>query len=98
MANHATNLFFASTTNEKDRARIVRHLGENFDDWKYDVFDECVEGEFTSRWAYPAEIIEGMTALLEAEDNVYIRILTHDLANEYVSFRVFSKGKWRIEI
>lgn len=98
MANRATNLFFASTANEKDRDRIVQYLRENFDDWKYDVFDECVEGKFTSRWAYPAEIIAEMIALLEAENNVYLRILTHDLANEYVSFRVFSKGEWRVEI
>lgn len=35
---------------------------------------------------------------LEAKDKVYIKILTYEFENEYVSFRIFSQGKWEIKI
>ena len=31
-------------------------------------------------------------------DKVYIKILTYEFENEYVSFRIFSQGKWEIKI
>ncbi len=34
----------------------------------------------------------------EAKDKVYIKILTYEFENEYVSFRIFSQGKWEIKI
>ena len=38
------------------------------------------------------------TALLVAKDKIYIRILTYELEDEYVSFRIFSQGKWNIKL
>ena len=35
---------------------------------------------------------------IEAKDKVYIKILTYEFENEYVSFRIFSQGKWEIKI
>ena len=39
-----------------------------------------------------------LVASLEAKDKVYIKILTYEFENEYVSFRIFSQGKWEIKI
>ena len=33
-----------------------------------------------------------------AKDKVYIKILTYEFENEYVSFRIYSQGKWEIKI
>ena len=41
---------------------------------------------------------ELLVASLEAKDKVYIKILTYEFENEYVSFRIFSQGKWEIKI
>ncbi len=35
-----------------------------------------------------------MISLLEDKDKIYIRVLTHELCNEYVNFQVFSNGEW----
>lgn len=98
MANYATNLFFASTENQNDLERIGQFLDENLCDSMYEMYDECIDGEFCSRWKYPEEEIEDMIDLLEDKDKVYIRILTFQLSDEYVSFRVFSEGEWKTAI
>ena len=40
--------------------------------------------------------MDELVASLESKDSIYIRVLTHELANEYVSFRIFSDGEWDI--
>ena len=96
MANYATNLFFASTENESDLDKIEAFLDDKFGVCYQDRNDDCIEAEFESRWDYPEELIEQLIASLEAKDEIYIRVLTHELCNEYVSFRIFSGGEWDI--
>lgn len=96
MANYAINLFFASTENEKDLEKIEQFLDKNFGDCFMSVDDCFLEAEFESRWEYPESLIDELIASLEEKDKVYIRVLTHELANEYVSFRIFSDGEWDI--
>lgn len=97
MANCATNIFYASTANKQDLDKIEAFLDENFDNYA-NRFDNSIEAEFSSRWVYPEKEIDRMVASLEAKDKVYIRILTHELENEYVSFRILSQGEWTIKI
>lgn len=54
--------------------------------------------KFPSRWEYPEKEMDQLVASLEAKDKVYIKILTYEFENEYVSFRIFSQGKWEIKI
>ena len=51
-----------------------------------------------NRWEYPEKEMDQLVASLEAKDKVYIKILTYEFENEYVSFRIFSQGKWEIKI
>ncbi|EKC65387.1 hypothetical protein LEA_10350 [human gut metagenome] len=46
----------------------------------------------------PGKAINELIALLAAKDKIYIRILTYELEDEYVSFRIFSQGKWNIKL
>ena len=97
MANCATNIFYAATANKQDLDKIVAFLDEGFDSYT-NRFDNSIEAEFTSRWVYPEKEIDQLVASLEAKDKVYIRILTHELESEYVSFRILSQGEWTIKI
>lgn len=97
MANCATNIFYASTANKQDLDKIEAFLDENFDNYA-NRFGNSIEAEFSSRWVYPEKEIDRLVASLEAKDKVYIRILTHELENEYVSFRILSQGEWTIKI
>lgn len=97
MANYATNLFFASTENEEDLDKIGQFLDENFDS-VYERDNDSIEGEFFSGWTYPQELMDDLIAMLEDKDNIYIRVLTFEYSSEYVSFRVFSSGKWKTKI
>ena len=86
MANYATNIFYASTENQNDLNKIEAKYGNS------------VDAEFPSRWEYPEKEMDQLVASLEAKDKVYIKILTYEFENEYVSFRIFSQGKWEIKI
>ena len=83
MANYATNIFYASTENEKDLDKVEKFLDETFCDCYLDRSEDSIEGE-----------INEMISLLESKDKIYIRVLTHELCNEYVNFQVFSNGEW----
>lgn len=93
MANYATNIFYASTENEKDLDRVENFLEDTFCDCYLDRSEDSIEGEFSSKWDYPEKEINKMISLLEDKGNIYIRVLTHELCNEYVNFQVFSNGK-----
>ncbi len=97
MANYATNIFHARTENKQDLDKIEAFLDNTFDGFVNRQGDS-VDAEFSSRWAYPEEEIKKLEASLEAKDEIYIRILTYELEDEYVSFRVFSQGKWNIKL
>lgn len=97
MANYATNLFFASTENEKDLDRVEKFLEENFGDFYQTREEDYIEAEFSSRWSYPEKEIDELVASLESKDEIYIRVLTHELSNEYASFRILSNGEWNIK-
>ena len=98
MANIATNLFFASTENENDLDRIEAFLNENFGECYIERMDDILKAEFSSRWEYPEKEINKLVDSLEAKNEIYMRILTHELEDEYVSLRKFSQGKWEIKL
>ncbi len=96
MANYATNLFYAETENRNDLEKVENFLEENFNDCCLQT-DSCfVEAEFSSKWDFPEKEMDELVSSLEAKDEIYIRVLTHELCNEYVSFRIFSNGEWDI--
>ena len=96
MANYATNLFFCSTENENDLEKVEKFLGEKFFDCDLERSEDYVDGEFYSKWDFPEALINEMIESLEDKQGIYIRVLTHELCNEYVSFRIFSQGEWDI--
>ncbi len=96
MANYATNLFYAETKNLNDLQMVEDCLEENFCDCYVNRLENAIECEFSSKWDYPEKVIDGMISLLEGKYDIYIRVLTHELCNEYVSFRVFKNGEWNV--
>lgn len=97
MANYATNLFFASTKNKQDLDKIEAFLDDNFDGF-VNRYGDIIDAEFSSRWVYPEELINKLVESLEAKGEIYIRVLTHELEDEYVSFRTLSQGTWNIKL
>ena len=89
--------FHASTENKQDLDKIEAFLDDNFNGF-VNRYSDIVDAEFSSRWEYPEKEIDELVASLEAKDKIYIRILTYELEDEYVSFRIFSQGKWDIKL
>lgn len=97
MANIATNIFHATTANKQDLDKIEAFLDDNFDGY-INRYANVIDAEFSSRWEYPEKGINKLVDSLEAKNEIYMRILTHELEDEYVSFRKFSQGKWEIKL
>lgn len=97
MANYATNIFYARTANKQDLDKIEAFVDDTFNGFVNRQGDS-VDAEFTSRWVYPEEEIDKLVESLEAKDEVYIKILTYEFEDEYVSFRTFSQGTWNIKL
>ena len=97
MANIATNIFHATTANKQDLDKIEAFLDDNFDGY-INRYANVIDAEFSSRWEYPEKEINTLVDSLEAKNEIYMRILTHELEDEYVSFRKFSQGKWEIKL
>lgn len=97
MANIATNIFHATTANKQDLDKIEAFLDDNFDGY-INRYADVIDAEFSSRWEYPQKEINKLVDSLEAKNEIYMRILTHELEDEYVSFRKFSQGKWEIKL
>ena len=96
MANIATNIFHATTANKQDLDKIEAFLDDNFNGY-INRYVDIIDAKFSSRWEYPEKEINKLVESLEAKNEIYIRILTYELENEYVSFRTFSQGKWAIK-
>ena len=97
MANYATNIFYARTENQTDLDKIEAFLDDKFNGF-VNRQGNSVDAEFSSRWVYPEEEINKLVESLDAKDGAYIKILTYELDDEYVSFRIFSQGKWNIKL
>lgn len=97
MANYATNIFYARTENKADLDKIEAFLDDKFNGF-VNRQGNSVDAEFSSRWVYPEEEINKLVESLDAKDGAYIKILTYELDDEYVSFRIFSQGKWNIKL
>ena len=96
MANYATNIFYARTENQTDLDKIEAFMDDTFNGF-VNRHTDSVDAEFTSRWVYPEEI-NTLVDSLEAKNEAYIKILTYEFEDEYVSFRVFSQGQWNIKL
>lgn len=72
-------------------------MDDNFNGF-VDRYSNIIDAEFSSRWEYPEKEIDGLVASLEAKDEIYIRILTYELEDEYMSFRIFLQGTWNIKL
>ena len=59
--------------------------------------EDMLDAQFSSLWVYPEKEIDKLVESLDAKDEIYIRILTYALKDEYVSFRTFSQGTWNIK-
>ena len=97
MANYASNIFLARTKNERDLQQIDDYIAENFCGCYMQRNEDCLQSEFYSKWTYPAEMIDKLIDSLKSKNDIYIRVLSFDLEDEYAEFRIFSNGKWNIK-
>lgn len=96
MANICTNIFYAETNNKGNLNKIKLFLKKEISCKKIDEGEVFIKAYFDSRWTYLKVHIDKLIASLEPDEVLYIRILSHELSNEYVAFKVYRFGQWDI--
>ena len=96
MANYATNIFHARTENKTDLDKIEAFLDDTFSEFT-NRYGDSVDAEFSSRGCIRRRN-QKIGRIVEDKDKVYIKILTYEFEDEYVSFRIFSQGEWKVKL
>ena len=98
MANVCTNKLYLETKDKELRESLVEAITELFFCYDVNEFDNdeifnC-EMEFDSKWTFPKKEMEELTNTLPKENDLSIRVLSHEFANEYVGFHIYTNGEW----
>lgn len=97
MANICTNLLYLSTKDRPLRDTLMRAIRQSFHCNSVLFLNGKVfncEIEFDSRWTFPQKEMEALTKGLPEENDLYIRVLSHEFCCEYVGFHVYASGEW----
>lgn len=98
MANTCTNIFFCKTESE-DNLKIISDFMTKTFEWEYcNEDDPRIEGDFNSKWSFPESEFEELISRLHPDDSLYMRILSHELGSEYVSYRIFKDNEWEVRL
>ena len=98
MANVCTNRLYLETKDKERGNNLIEAMCELFycSDVEPIENDEALwcEMEFDSKWKFPKEKMEELTKELPEENDFYIRVLSHEFANEYIGFHIYTNGEW----
>lgn len=95
MANICTNMLYVSTDNRKNYDMVLSEVQRIFECYYTDEYEDMnCEMEFESKWDFPVFDMKEITGKLEPDDTMYIRVLSYELASEYVGFHIFKNGQW----
>jgi hypothetical protein len=97
MANICTNKLWLSTEDRQLRDTLVNSIRQSFhcvDEQLLDSSDFACEIEFDLRWTFPQTEMEALTKGLPEDNDLYIRVLSHEYGCEYVGFNIYTSGEW----
>ena len=95
MANRCDNRFYCSTDNDRNMERIIYFLDEEFELSKLDGRENFIHADFISRWTFPEEEFEELTAQLEEDTTLYIEAVSFEPGMGYLEAHIFQDGEWR---
>jgi hypothetical protein len=94
MANICTHIAVVSATDRILPEKVVKEMTERFECYSDIETDSgWCELEFCSRGPFPLEVMKGITDKY-AGKNLYIQVVTYELANELVQHHIYEQGKW----
>lgn len=96
MANICDNRFYCSTDNGCNLEKIIYFLDEEFDLWNLDGRENFIHADFTSRWTFPEEEFEELTARLEDDPTLFIEVVSFEPGLGYLEKHIFQAGEWHV--
>ena len=90
--------YYARTENKADLDKIEAFLDDTFDGF-VNRHSDSVDAEFTLSLGLSGRRNRQADSFVGSQKTkTYIKILSYEFADEYVSFRIFSQGKWDIKL
>jgi hypothetical protein len=96
MANVCTNKLFISTGDKQLLKALAGKLETTFTCQEINRAEEdgFCEMDFDSRWVFPAQEMENLTASLPEGNDLYIRVLSYEFGQDYVAYHTYTSGEW----
>lgn len=85
MANICDNTFYAYSEDAKNIDYIDTFLTNNLQA-NCDIYDNCIDAYFDSRWTFPEELMNEMFEGLPNKDDIYMRCLSVEYGCDYVGY------------
>lgn len=85
MANVCDNTFYAMSDNAENIDYIETFLTNNLQA-SCDVYDNCIDAYFDSRWTFPEELMDKMFEELPDKNDIYMRCLSVEYGCDYVAY------------
>lgn len=95
MANICINRFYCSTNSEANYEKIMYALDEEFGLYGLDGRDNCMRGEFDSKWECPIETLRRLLASLVPDDALYFEVVSFEPGLGYLAAYLYCGGQWK---
>jgi hypothetical protein len=89
-------MMFMSSTDSKLLQSITRKMEDTFscNEVNYNEENGFSEINFDSRWVFPLQEMEELTASLPEDNDLYIRVLSYEYGQDYIGYHKYTSGEW----
>ena len=103
MANICENTLYACSETAEDIELLSKFIEDNFScstvEVNYHSYSDgtqeaYLDAYFDSRWDFPQYKLEEITNKFKDKDAMYIRCLSVEYGNDYVSYNKFTDSEW----
>ena len=95
MANICNNDFYL-TSDDSANIKYAEEWFENNDlDCHIEIIDDnCIEGNFSSRWAFPEELMQEFVGGIPNKEDIYIRVMSIEYGCYYHEMMIYDGEEW----
>lgn len=95
MANICNNEFYLTS----DDSANIKYAEEWFENSDLDCYieiidDNCIEGNFSSRWAFPEELMQEFVDGIPNKEDIYIRVMSIEYGCYYHEMMIYDGEEW----
>ena len=95
MANICNNEFYLTSDDSANIKYAEEWFGNSDLDCHIEIIDDnCIEGNFSSRWAFPEELMQEFVDGIPNKEDIYIRVMSIEYGCYYHEMMIYDGEEW----